>query len=135
MYYDNKRLALSLFWLVLGAVLAGLSVAGVVDSSLYAGMGGAMMAVGGLRLLTVLRYRQDPAYREEIDTAAADERNRFLRMKSWSWTGYLTVLIQGIGVIVATVLGNQQWRTMLSCSVCLILVLYWVSYLLLSRKY
>ena len=53
MYYNNKRLALSVFWVVLGAALLVLSIAEVLDSSIYAG----------------------------------DERNSFLRMKSWAWTG------------------------------------------------
>ena len=49
MYYNNKKLALSIFWVVLGAVLLGLSVTGVLDSDVYSGMGGALMAVGGHR--------------------------------------------------------------------------------------
>ena len=39
MYYNNKRLALTVFWIVLGAVLVVLTVTEVLDSSIYSGMG------------------------------------------------------------------------------------------------
>ena len=135
MYYNNRRLALSIFWVVLGLVLLSLSIAGVLDSSLYAGMGAALAVVGALQIARNLRYRRDAAYREKIDTEFRDERNQYLRMKSWSWAGYIVVLVEGIGVVVAMVLGQETVQHVLSYSVCLILVVYWLMYLVLSRKY
>ena len=135
MYYNNKRLALSIFWAVVGLVLTVLSVTEVLDSSIYSGMGGGLMAVGVLQAIRNVKYRKDADYREKIDVEANDERNRFLRMKSWSWAGYIAILVEAAGVIVAIILGEETIRLILSFSVCLILVAYWVSYLVLSRKY
>ena len=135
MYYNNKKLALSIFWAVVGLVLTVLSVTEVLDSSIYSGMGGGLMAVGVLQSIRNVKYRKDADYRERIDVEANDERNRFLRMKSWSWAGYIAILVEAVGVIVAIILGEETIRLILSFSVCLILVAYWVSYLVLSRKY
>ena len=135
MYYNNKKLVLSIFWAVVGLVLTVLSVTEVLDSSIYSGMGGGLMAVGVLQSIRNVKYRKDANYREKIDTEANDERNRFLRMKSWSWAGYIAILVESVGVIVAIILGEETVRLILSLSVCLILVAYWVSYLVLSRKY
>ena len=135
MYYNNKRLALSIFWAVVGLVLTVLSVTEVLDSSIYSGMGGGLMAVGVLQAIRNVKYRQDADYREKIDVEADDERNRFLRMKSWSWASYIAILVESVGVIVAIILGEETVRLILSLSVCLILVASWVSYLILSRKY
>ena len=135
MYYNNRRLALSIFWAVVGIVLIVLSVAEVLDSSLYAGMGGGLTAVGVLQSIRNIRYRKDAEYREKIDIEYSDERSRFLRMKSWSWAGYIVVLVEAVGVVVATILGEETIRMVLSYSVCLILVAYWVSYLILGKKY
>lgn len=135
MYYNNKKLLLSIFWMILGAVLLGLSVTEVLDSSMYAGMGGALIAVRALQTSRNLRYRKDPEYREKIDTEANDERNSFLRMKSWSWTGYIVVLAEGFGSVAAMVLGKRELQLTLAYSVWLILVIYWVTYLVLSKKY
>ena len=135
MYYNNKRLALTVFWIVLGAVLVVLTVTEVLDSSIYSGMGGALMAVGTLQLIRAIKYRKDSEYREKVDTELGDERNRFLRMKSWSWAGYLTILIEGIGAIIAMALGERTVQLVLSYSVCLVLVIYWIAYVILSKKY
>lgn len=135
MYYNNKRLALSIFLAVVGLMLTVLSVTEVLDSSIYSGMGGGLMAVGVLQSIRNVKYRKDADYREKIDVEANDERNRFLRMKSWSWAGYIAILVEAAGVIVAIILGEETVRLILSFSVCLILVAYWVSYLVLSRKY
>ena len=135
MYYNNKRLALIVFWIVLGAVLVVLTVTEVLDSSIYSGMGGALMAVGTLQLIRAIKYRKDSEYREKVDTELGDERNRFLRMKSWSWAGYLTILIEGIGAIIAMVLGERTVQLVLSYSVWMVLVIYWIAYVILSKKY
>ena len=135
MYYNNKRLALSIFWVVLGIVLLALSTAGILDSSMYGGMGGALIAVGILQCMRNVRYRKDSSYREKIDTEAGDERNRFLRMKSWAWTGYIVVLVQAAGSIIAFVRGQQLVQEVLWFSICLIVGVYWISYMILSRKY
>ena len=135
MYYNNKRLALTVFWIVLGAVLVVLTVTEVLDSSIYSGMGGALMAVGTLQLIRAVKYRKDSEYKEKVDTELGDERNRFLRIKSWSWAGYFTILIEGIGAIIAMALGERTVQLVLSYSVCLVLVIYWIAYVILSKKY
>ena len=133
--YNNKRLMLSIFWIVLGAVLMVLSVMGKLDSSMYSGMGGVLIAIGALQTIRNLRYRRDAEYRKKIDTEVSDERNRFLSMKSWSWAGYIVVLVEGIGVVAAMITGQKTVQLILSYSVCLIVTVYWITYLILSRKY
>ena len=135
MYYNNKRLALSIFWMVLGIVLIILNMTDVLDQSIYSGMGSALTVVGFFQAMRNLRYRKDKDYREKIDTELGDERNSFLRMKSWAWTGYIVVLAEGIGVVVAMITGQELISRVLSWSVCLIVGIYWVTYMVLSRKY
>ena len=133
--YNNRKLALSIFWIVMGAVLMGLSVAEVLDSSIYAGMGGALVGVGILQVIRNLRYRTNPSYQEKIDTEVNDERNQFLSMKSWSWTGRIVVLVEGVGMIVAIALSQQTIQRMLSYSICLIVATYWITYMILAKRY
>ena len=135
MYYDSKRLALNIFWLVLGLTLIALSVAEIIDNSMYATMGGGFAAVGAIRIAMTVRYRKDAAYREKTDTAVNDERNQFLHMKSWAWTGYVVVLALGIGTVFAMFFGEQTIQLALAYSLCAILVIYWIAFLILKRKY
>ena len=135
MYYNNKRLALSIFWMVLGIVLIILNMTDVLDQSIYSGMGSALTVVGFFQAMRNLRYRKDKDYREKIDTELGDERNSVLRMKSWAWTGYIVVLAEGIGVVIAMITGQELLCRVLSWSVCLIVGVYWITYMVLSRKY
>ena len=133
--YNNKRFAVSIFWVILGVVLVALSMTGKLDSGVYSGMGVALTIIGLLQVIKHLRYRTNPEYKEKIDTELSDERNRYLQMKSWSWAGYMTVIIEGIGVVVSTVMGQETIRQVLAYSVCLMVLAYWVSHMILSRKY
>ncbi len=133
--YNNKRLVLSIFYVVLGLTFTALSIAGISDSPYLSGLGGGLTVVGALQLIRNLRYRNDEAYKEKVDTEMKDERNSFLRMKAWAWTGYIVVLAEAVGVIAAALLGQEQVMQVLSCSVCLILCVYWITWLVLSRKY
>lgn len=133
----NKGMILSIFWVVLGIVLFTLSSLEIFkwDSELGTGMGSALIVVGALRLIRSIKYRKNPEYKEMIDTQNSDERNKFLHMKSWSWAGYITVMAEGAGIIVATVLGKEDIVKLLSYSVCFMLLAYWVAYLVLRKKY
>lgn len=133
--YNNKRLALSIFWIVLGVVLLGLSVAEVIDSTYYGGMGGGFIAVGILQVMRNLKYRRNPEYREKIDVEVSDERNKYLRMQSWSWAGYIMVIGLAISSVIAMILGQEQVQLTLMYSMCALLMVYTISYYILSRKY
>ena len=135
MYNNNRRLILSIFWVVLGLVLFVLSVAEILDPTYFSAMGAALAVVGTLQIIRNLRYRKDKDYKEKIDIEVTDERNRFIRLQSWAWTGYIVVFIEAAGSIVAAVLGQEIVRQVLSFSVCLIVCVYWISWFVLSRKY
>lgn len=135
MYYDNRRLALNILWMVLGVALFALSVTEVLDSSIYSGFGGMLMAIGGINIVRIVRYRRDDTYREKVDTQVADERNEFLRMKTWSVVGPALVIIGALGSVITMVLGMRDLQLELSFSVCVALMAYWITYLVISRKY
>ena len=135
MYYNNKRLILSIFWIVLGAVLIILCMTEKLDSSVYSGLGGGFIGVGIMQVYRNLKYRSNEEYREKIDVASNDERNRYIRMKAWSWTGYITIMALCIAAIVIVyIIGNREMGQPLFMTVCFMLVVYWVSYLVISRK-
>ena len=93
------NLWLALFWIALGILLFAAAVTGVADS-VFSGMGGGLLGVGGLQLVRYFRYQKDSEFREKWDTENTDERNRFLSGKAWAWASTLYVILGGIGVIV-----------------------------------
>ena len=133
MYYNNKKLALSIFWVVLGITLLVLNLVGVLDD-LYSSMGIALIIVGGLQVWRNLKYRRDPEYREKIDIAAGDERYKSIRLQSWAWTGYLFILVAAVVSVVAYFMGQVVVQQTLCYSICFMLVVYWIANVILNRK-
>ncbi len=131
---QDKRTVMSVLWVVIGVVLTALGIAEKLDP-FWSGMGSALLLIGTLQLLRNYRLRQNSAYREKVETAITDERNQFIRSKAWAWAGYLFILISAVSVIILKVMGQELLSMACAYAVCLMLVLYWISYYILQRKY
>ena len=130
----EKRTILSIIWVILGLVLIALSFAGKVDE-FWNGMGFALAIVGVLQLLRTHRFMKNSAYREAVEIAETDERNHFIRSKAWAWAGYLFVIIVGVSVVIFKIAGQDLLAYAACIAVCLLMVLYWVAYYVLQKKY
>ena len=130
----GKRLCAHILCAVVGCVLVCLGFAGILDA-FWSGMGSALIAVSVLRFIRLWRYRKDEVYREQVNTEVTDERNHFLRNKAWAWAGYLFVLIAAVCTIVFKIMGQELLSTACSCGMCLIVLLYWIAFMILRKKY
>ena len=130
---DRRNLVIVVY-LILGVVLTVLGILEIVGS-FWSGMGGALIAVAVVRMIRFLRYRNDEAYRENAQIEAKDERNRFIRNKAWAWAGYLFVLIAAVSTIVLKLLGQDLLAIAAGCAVSVLVLLYWVCYMVLKKKY
>ena len=130
----NKRIFANIIEIIVGVILSILGFAGILDSY-WSGMGTALIVVGVLMLVRQIRYKTNEEYKESVDVDVNDERNQFIRIKAWSWAGYIFVLAGAFGSIVFRIFDMNQYSQFLAYCVCLIMVLYWVSYLVLKKKY
>lgn len=128
------RWILCVLYFVLGVSLLVCNLFNVIDEY-WGGMGTAFLFIAVLQAIRLIRYRTSTKYKEATDTAVSDERNRFLSTKAWSWAGYLYIMIAAVASVVFKLLNQETLMFAASGSVCLILVLYWVSYLILRKKY
>ena len=130
----EKKIYLNIFWIIAGLALIICGIFDIVDS-FWSGMGGALAGVGIIRTVQFVKYRKNPEYREKVEIEANDERNRFIGGRAWAWAGYIFVLINAVGTIVFRVAGNNLLSQYCAFSVCGILLLYWLSFLFLRKKY
>ena len=130
----NKRILISVVYLLLGMALFGCGLSEIVDE-FWSGMGGALMGVGLVRLIGMIRYQKNPEYKEAVDTAMKDERNRFIANKAWAWAGYLYVLIAAVGTIAFKLAGREELSVFCGFSVAVLILLYYISHLWLRKKY
>ena len=131
---SRKNWFFSIFWIVTGTVLFVLSTMEIIDSTIWSGMGGGLIGVGIVQLVRNIRYRTNDSYRQKRDIENHDERNRYLANKAWAWAGYCYVLISAVGSLVLMILGRPEYQ-LVAGSMCLVVLLYWASYLILRRKY
>jgi len=130
----GRKAVSSVILLVLGLVLIGCAAAGVLDE-FWSGMGVGLAAVSILWLIRYFRYRKNSEYREAVDTRMQDERNRYIANKAWAWAGYLFVILAAIATIVLKLLGEEKLMMLSSSAVCLMVLLYWGSWMILRKKY
>lgn len=128
------RWILSILYILIGVTFIVCNLLNTVDD-FWSGMGAAFAVIGLLQMLRLIRYKTSLKYKEETDTAVNDERNRFIGMKAWSWAGYLYIMIAAVATIVCKLLNQETLMFFCSGSVCVILILYWVSYFILRKKY
>lgn len=130
----KARTIASILEVIIGITLFVCSFFNLIDE-FWSGFGVAMLVVGTLFLLRNIKYHKNEKYREEIDVQNNDERNKFISMKAWSWAGYLFVIIAAIGTIGFKLAGKEELMMLCSGAVCLIVFLYWISYVILRKKY
>ena len=98
-------------------------------------MGTSLFIIGIIFLIKNIKYKTNEEYREKLDIQTNDERNKYLSLKAWAWAGYIFVLLGGVGTIVFKLIGKEDLMMMASASVCLIMILYWISHTILKKKY
>ena len=130
----NKRLIANIVEIAVGLVLAVCGHMGLIDEY-WSGMGTALVVVSGIMLFRQFRYKTNVEYKEKVDIEVKDERNKHLRRMAWSWTGYLFVVIAAFGSIIFKIVGMDTYSMAAGFAVCLLITLYWISYVILRRKY
>ena len=130
----NKRMIANIVEILAGIILLILGGVGIVDS-FWNGMGSAFLFIGILQLIKSIKYNTDKEYKEKVDVEINDERNKYLSLKAWAWSGYLFVLIAAVVCIVFKIMKLDDLSLMASSGVCLIITLYWIIYLILRKKY
>ena len=130
----NKRMIASIIEIVIGLVLLISNFGGSTDEY-WSGMGTALIIIGVIQLARQIKYKTNITYREAVDVEVNDERNKFIGMKAWSWAGYLFVIVAAVSSVILKILGYEEFVPIASGSVCLIVILYWISFLYLRRKY
>ena len=130
----KEKLIASILEIIIGFSLVTASMFGAVDE-FWSGMGTVLLILGVLFLVRAVKYKTNNDYKEKCDIEINDERNKYLSMKAWSWAGYLFVMIAACGTIVLKLAGREDLMMIASGSVCLVMVLYWISYMVLRKKY
>ena len=121
--------------LVVGIALYILAEFMTLIDRFWSGMGLGFVVVSGLRLVQIIRYKNNDAYAKKITIKNSDERNQFLAKEARSTTFYYSVLLEAIAIIVLYIMQKTEVSQVITIVLCGQLMIYWLSYAFLKLKY
>ena len=125
-----KNMVVNSVFIILGITLNVLNI-----DPFWTGMGSSLIVIGCVNILRSYRINKNEAYKEKVELELNDERNRFIRNKAWAWSGYLFVMIAAVLSIVFRIMGLNTLSIASGFAVLIEIVLFWISYYVLGKKY
>ena len=132
----QTRIYTAIAYMVVGILLMLVAFITKTDNHFIPAFGLGLLFNGILRLMQYRRITKNEQSIKKQQIAEADERNRMLLERAKSWAFYLYIMLTGTVLIVLAILGIQDTLVrMISYSICLLVLLYWICYHILKRKY
>lgn len=130
----HQRRIIALSYMVMGF---GLLMADLVkgETGYFFSFGLALILMGILRLFRYRKITRDDQTMRKQELAESDERTRMIAERARSWTFSLSVTGAGIVVIVLSFLGRHEEALPFAWYVCGMVILYWISYFIIRKKY
>ncbi len=134
----KKKLKVRLFtaiaYIVLGAAMIIISLAIKTENEFISSFGFALIFVGIARIRKhmLITKNDETVKRQEI--AETDERNIYIANKAKTFTFSLYIIISCLAAIVLQFFDVSLLSQYIFLSVCLLLIIYWVSYFIIRKK-
>jgi len=131
----KQRLYIAVSYCVLGLILIIADVVNSFENYFIFSFGFALLIMGVLRIVQYRKITKNEETMHKREVTESDERNRMLSERAKSWTFSFSIILSGVVVIILSLLGYHDQAQPLSWYVCAMVALYWVFYLIASRKY
>ena len=131
---NTQRVAWYGAFFVAGIIAVVAAALGYVDETVEC-FGIALAAISLLGLGKAARYAKDPAYAKKVDVSNSDERFAYLANKSAQSAFQISVVALAVLSVAIRPFGYNETASVLSCVMGGEVAVYWVSYLVASRRY
>lgn len=129
------RLRSAIASIVIGLALILVEAVAKTGNNFLPAFGFGLILNALLRLRQYRRITKDAESLKRQETAETDERNIQLAEKARSWAFSLYILLTGAAVIVLSLFNRVDAAQPYALSICLLVVLYWLSSIYLHKKY
>ena len=120
--------------LIIGVVLMVLPFALKLDNEYMSTFGFTLIAIGIARLRQHFRITRTEETIRQQEIRETDERNLEIARKAKSITFSCCLLLTCVAVIVLECLKIEPYSTILGASMCVQLLVYWITYLILQKR-
>lgn len=121
--------------MLLGAGLIAVNLTGIAENDILSSMGLMFLVIGAARLVQYKRITADSESLNARRIAETDERNVMLWTKARSLAFSVYSLATALAVVVLYILNMQATAQIVSYCLLSFVVIYWVCYFIISRKY
>ena len=129
------RLYTAISYIVIGAVLIAADCLNGLENQFFFAFGFALLKMGAFRIIHYPKITKHSQSMRKQELAENDERFRMISERAKSWVFSITVIEAGILVIVLSLLGYQEQSLPFAWFVCGMVVLYWIFWSIIRRKY
>ena len=131
----QQRRIIGISYILLGLVLIIADMLKGFENNYFTSFGIALIFMGILRLLQYRKITQDDKSMRKREVAESDERTRMIAERARSWAFSISITGAGIVVIVLSLLGHHEEALPFAWYVCGMVVLYWISFVIIRKKY
>ena len=131
----KQRLYIALSYIAIGIALIAADVLNHFENTFIFSFGVTMLVMGVIRLIRHWKITKDDASIRKQELSETDERIRMISERARSWAFSYSIMIAGIAVIVLSLLGKHDAALPFAWYVCGMVVLYWIFWLILRKKY
>ena len=128
------RLFVAISYVILGIAMIVVFNVIKTDNSFFSSLGFALTVIGIARIRNYFLITKDEETITKRQIAENDERNISIanKAKSVAFLAYILVVCTSITILYA--LNKTQLAFILSGTVCFLLLVYWISYWIISKK-
>lgn len=131
----KQRLYIGVSYIALGLILILTAGMNHFRNSFFVSFGVALLVMGILRIFKYRKVTRDPKNIRKQELAETDERTRMISEKAKSWAFSFSMLLSGVLVIVLNIMGFHDQAQPFAWYVCGMVILYWVFWVVLGKKY
>ncbi len=138
MDYKKKlrtRLHYAIGYVLIGVVLILLQLTGSADNEMSYCFGAAFTVCGVVRIIQYIRLINNKDRMEQREIAEKDERNIMLWEKARSMTFGIYVILAGAAIMVLYAIHMEFVGQIIAYALCTLVLIYWICYMIVKRKY
>ncbi len=131
----KKRLCYAIGYIVIGAALILLQLTGSVNNEMSTCFGTAFTVCGIARIIQYFRIISNKDKMRDREIAEKDERNVMLWTQARSWAFGIYTILAGTAIMVLYAIHMEFAGQIIAYTLCALVFIYWICYMILRRKY
>ena len=128
------RLFIAIGYIILGLVMIAAFNIIETENNFLSSFGFALVVIGIVHIRNYIMITKNEETIKKRQIAETDERNIAIANKAKSVSFIIYVILASVSVIVLELLNKTQLAIILSGTICVLILIYWVSYWIIRKK-